>query len=390
MDHRLLDAHLSEPQRELLAWSERLAREVLAPIAKRGAPGHVNRELVASLAKHGLLERLFTKTIDGSWRTDVSALDLCLIREGLARCSTEAETAFAMQGLGSCPLLRFGSTELMREWMPRVAAGTAVTGFALTEPQAGSDVAALSLAAARDRTGGGNGWRLNGEKTWISNAPEADLYVVFARSTAGAGARGLTAFLVPRDSPGLTGEGIQMLSPHPIGSLRFDDVYIPKEHVLGEVDAGFKVAMQTLDLFRPSVGACAVGMASAALQAAVDYTARRQAFGRPLKDQQAISHRLADIATRLQGASLLVHAAARAYDAGLRPTTQLAAMAKLAATEAAQEAVDAAIQFHGACALEHGHLLEHLYREVRAPRIYEGASEIQREIIARGLYRKVQ
>jgi alkylation response protein AidB-like acyl-CoA dehydrogenase len=379
----LLDAHLRAEQRALLAESERQAREVFAPIAEQSRPGRVDRSLVTALAQQGLLGRLFTRAAE-EWRPDISALDLCLIREGLARGSTEAETAFAMQGLGSFPLLQFGAPELVREWIPRVAAGQAVTGFALSEPEAGTDVAALSLKATRD----GEGWRLRGEKTWISNAPDADLYVVFARSSEGSGARGLTAFLVPGQTAGLSGERITLISPHPIGRLIFDDVHVGPEYVLGEVDRGFAVAMQTLDLFRPSVGAFAIGMARAALDAAVSYTAARQVFGRPLKDQQAVAHRLADIATRVQAARLLVHAAASAYDAGIRPTTQLAAMAKLMATEVAQEAVDASVQFHGARALERGHQLEHLYREVRAPRIYEGASEIQREIIARGLYRQ--
>jgi alkylation response protein AidB-like acyl-CoA dehydrogenase len=271
------------------------------------------------------------------------------------------------------------------EWRPRLAAGRAVAGFALSEPQAGSDVAALALAAEPD----GDGFRLTGEKTWISNAPDADVYSVFARTTAGAGARGLTAFLVPRETDGLHGERLALISPHPIGRLEFDGAFVPREHVLGEVDRGMGVAMRTLDLFRPSVGAFAVGMARAAIDAAVAHAARREAFGRPLKDFQAVSHRLADIATRIQAARLLVHHAAAAYDRGLRPVTQAAAMAKLMATEVAQEAVDAAIQVHGAAALEQGHLLEHLYREVRAPRIYEGASEIQREIIARALFEEV-
>jgi acyl-CoA dehydrogenase len=375
-----LDAHLSDGHRELLAEAHRVAGE-LAPVAARGVEGRYNRELLADLAGSGLLGRLFARGEDG-WRPDVSALDLCLIREGLAYACTEAETAFAMQGLGSFPVLQSGRPEAVQEWIPRVAAGEAVTGFALSEPQAGTDVAALSLRADRD----GGGWRLNGVKTWISNAPDADLYSVFARSTEGAGARGLTAFLVPGDAPGLTGEPIRLVSPHPIGRLVFEDVHVPEEYVLGEVDRGMGVAMRTLDMFRPSVGAFAVGMAQAAIDATIVHLQTRVAFGKPLSAQQALAHRLADIATRTQAARLLVHAAASAYDAGVRPTTQAAAMAKLMATETAQEAVDTAVQFHGAQALEHGHLLEHLYREVRAPRIYEGASEIQREIIARALF----
>jgi acyl-CoA dehydrogenase len=375
-----LDAHLDDGHRELLDEARRIAGELNESVAG-STPGRVNRELVLELARRGLLGRLFARGEDG-WRPDVSALDLCLIREGLAYASTEAETAFAMQGLGSFPLLQSGRPGAIEEWIPRVAAGEAVTGFALSEPQAGSDVAALNLRAERD----GAGWRLNGVKTWISNAPDADFYTVFARSAQAAGARGLTAFLVPGDAPGLEGEPIELLSPHPIGRLMFQDVHVPEEYVLGDVDRGFGVAMRTLDMFRPSVGAFAVGMAQAAIDATIAHLQTRVAFGKPLSAQQALAHRLADIATRTQAARLLVHAAASAYDAGVRPTTQAAAMAKLLATETAQEAVDTAVQFHGAQALEHGHLLEHLYREVRAPRIYEGASEIQREIIARALF----
>jgi acyl-CoA dehydrogenase len=375
-----LEAHLGDAHRELLHDARRIAAE-LHDAAARNATGRVDRNLVSELARAGLLGRLFTQGEDG-WRPDVSALELCLIREGLAYGCTEAETAFAMQGLGSFPVLQSGRPEAIEKWIPRVAAGEAVAAFALSEPQAGTDVAALALNAQRD----GSGWRLNGVKTWISNAPDADLYTVFARSTEGAGARGLTAFLVPGDAPGLTGEPIELVSAHPIGRLEFHDVHVPEEYVLGEVDRGMGVAMRTLDMFRPSVGAFAVGMAQAALDATVAHLQTRVAFGQPLSAKQALTHRLADIATRVQASRLLVHAAASAYDAGVRPTTQAAAMAKLMATETAQEAVDVAVQFHGARALEHGHLLEHLYREVRAPRIYEGASEIQREIIARAMF----
>jgi alkylation response protein AidB-like acyl-CoA dehydrogenase len=380
----LLDAHLTEEERALLAECEGLATETFAPIAlaheEAGKGSELDRELIGAIAAAGLYDRLYKRGEDGSWA--VKAMDLCLIREGLARGSTAAETAFALQGLGSFPLLQSGTDAMVAEWVPRLASGEAVAAFALSEPDAGTDVAALSLRAeAVD-----DGYVLNGEKVWISNAPEADLYTVFARTTEGAGARGLTGFAVPRESPGLSGEAIEMLSPHPIGRVVFEDVVVPAEAVLGEVDRGMSVAMRTLDLFRPSVGAFAIGMAEAALAAAVAHAAEREAFGGRLKDLQAVSHKLAEIATRIQAARLLVHDAARSFDRGLRPITQVAAMAKLMATEVAQEAVDAAVQTLGARALVRGHLLEHLYRDVRAPRIYEGASEIQREIIARTLF----
>ena len=355
-----------------------LARDLLAPIARSGEPGRVNRELVSALSTHGLVPEVLRPG------REVPALTLCLVREGLARYSTEAETAFALQGLGAHPILAAGRAEVVDRWIPRVSAGEAVAAFALTEPDAGSDVAAIALAAEPD----GAGFRLSGDKVFISNAPDADVYTVFARTTAGAGARGITAFAVPRESRGLSGEPIPFVADHPIGRLRFDGVPVPAGHVLGEVDHGFGVAMRTLDLFRPSVGACAVGMAQAALDAAVMHAAERQAFGKPLSALQGVSHQLADVATRVQASRLLVHSAAAAHDAGITPNTEAAAMAKLFATETAMLAVDVAIQVHGARALERGHLLEHLYRDVRGIRIYEGASEVQREIIARQLFRR--
>ncbi|MFZ0090782.1 MAG: acyl-CoA dehydrogenase family protein, partial [Solirubrobacteraceae bacterium] len=345
-----------------------------------GEPGRVDRSLVRALAEHGLLGRLFA-------RGEVSALELCLIREALARGCTEAETAFALQGLGAYPIFQAGSPALTEEWIPRVAAGEAVAAFALTEADAGSDPAALSLRAEPD---GGGGYRLSGEKRWISNAPDADIYTVFARTDPDApGARGLTAFAVPGDAPGLSGEAHALLAPHAIGSLTFDAVAVPADHVLGVPGTGFRVAMGTLDLFRPSVGAFAIGMARAALDLTIDHARRRVTFGKPLHEHQAVAHRLAELRARTEAARLLVHQAALAHDAG-RPDPSVAAMAKLLATEVAQTVVDAAVQFHGAVALERGHPLEHLYRDVRAPRIYEGASEIQREIIARAMFRAAE
>ncbi|MFJ2929753.1 acyl-CoA dehydrogenase family protein [Streptomyces massasporeus] len=404
-----------------LAWCAELrtlAAERLHPLAEKGEPGHVNRALVAELGSLGLLGRLFTS----------GALDLCLMRESLAYACTEAETALALQGLGAHPVHAYGTEAQRARWLPRVTAGTAIAAFALSEPGAGSDAAALELRAEADasQTGRSSGaaqagrswdaaqagrswdaaqagrssdapvltaapdgparWRLTGEKCWISNAPEADFYTVFARTTPGAGARGVTAFLVPADRPGLTGRGLDMLSPHPIGALDFDAVPVTADDVLGAADRGFRVAMGTLNLFRPSVGAFAVGMAQAALDATLAHTAGRDAFGGKLRDLQAVSHQVAEMALRTEAARLMVHAAASAYDRGDPDVPRRSAMAKLLATETAQYVVDTAVQLHGARALQRGHLLEHLYREVRAPRIYEGASEVQRGIIAKELY----
>ncbi|MER7720381.1 acyl-CoA dehydrogenase family protein [Streptomyces flaveolus] len=407
---------------EQVAWCERLrtlAAERLRPLADKGDPGHVNRPLVAELGALGLLPRLFTS----------GALDLCLMRESLAYACTEAETALALQGLGAHPVHAHGTEAQRARWIPRVSDGTAVAAFALSEPTAGSDAAALTLRAEPTRTrdatdgtgaagvpgasvpaGGGprrgvrpagagtaaalvaegdgrSAWRLTGEKCWISNAPEADFYTVFARTTPGAGARGVTAFLVPADRPGLGGTPLDMLSPHPIGALAFDAVPVTADDVLGEPDRGFRVAMGTLNLFRPSVGAFAVGMARAALDATLAHTGARDAFGGKLRDLQTVSHQVAEMALRTEAARLMVYAAATAYDENAPDVPRRAAMAKLLATETAQYVVDKAVQLHGARALQRGHLLEHLYREVRAPRVYEGASEVQRDIIAKELYR---
>jgi acyl-CoA dehydrogenase len=400
---------LTERQQAFAEEVRVIAASQLRPLAEAGRPGHVNRELVKAMGQLGLLPRLFPGLTADSLSREVptdggspggrpqgasTATDLCLLRESLATQSTEAETALALQGLGAYPILQSGLPETVRRWLPAVACGDAVAAFALTEPEAGSDAASLGLRAEPD----GDGWRLTGEKTWISNAPEADVYTVFARTTPDAGARGVSAFAVPADRPGLGGEHLDMISPHPIGSLTFDGVRVGRAELLGEPDRGFRVAMRTLDLFRPSVGAFAVGMAQAATDAAVRHAGSRMAFGGPLKDQQAVAHLLAEMATRTEAARLLVYAAAAAYDAGSEEgrggaqairggITAKSAMAKLFATETAQFVVDAAVQIHGARALRQGHLLEHLYREVRAPRIYEGASEVQRSIIARELYR---
>ncbi len=351
---------------------------------RAGRPGRVNRPLVRALADHGILGRLYPTDLGGTADGPVSAAVLCALREGIAAASPTAETTLAVQGLGSYPILHFGAADSVRRWIPAVAAGEAVAAFALSEPAAGTDAGALTLRAERD----GADYRLTGTKTWISHAPDADVYTLFARTTLDAGARGITAFLVPGDAQGLSGTPLELLAPHAIGRLELDGVRVPASAVLGEVDRGFRMAMTTLDRFRPSVGAAAVGMAQAACDAALAHARHRQAFGRELREFQAISHRLADMATRIQAARLLVYDAARAHDTAQPHTTRAAAMAKLYATEMAQSVIDDAIQIHGAAGLQVGHPLEQLYREVRALRIYEGTSEIQRTIIARELYRE--
>ncbi len=376
---------LTPSQQAYAARIRQLAADVLAPLVSAGPEGRVNRPLLAAMGHHGLLRDLFGETATDDAAADLpqaaAAMRLCLLRESLAQVSGEAETALALQGLGSYPIVLAGGPDTVRRWIPPVAAGEVVAAFALSEPHAGSDAAALSLRAEPD----GDGWRLTGEKMWISNAPEADVYTAFARTTPGTRSRGITAFVVAGDSPGLCGEHLEMLSPHPIGRLTFDGVWVDGDAVLGEVDQGYAVAMRTLDVFRPSVGAFAVGMAQAALDATIDYVRERHVQGGTLADQQAVRHTIADMATKLEASRLLVYAAASAIDGGGDPREQSrrSAMAKLFATETAQEIIDSCVQFHGAVALQRGHLLEHLYRDVRSLRIYEGASEIQRTIIAR-------
>ncbi|MPZ51758.1 MAG: acyl-CoA dehydrogenase [Acidimicrobiia bacterium] len=351
----------------------------LIPLVEEGPDGRVNRPLLDALGQD-LLPEIFPENVGGKLHGSVSARALCVIRECLGQHLPPAETALALQGLGGYPILLHATAAPMERWVPAVAAGRAVAGFALTEPEAGSDAAAISTSANRTD----DGWVISGEKTWISNAPDADVYTVFAR-TGEEGSRGVSAFVVPGDSPGLTGDSLDMVAPHALGRIRLEEVTVPPDALLGEENRGFRVAMTTLDLFRPSVGAFAVGLAQAALDATLEHTASREAFGGTLGDLQAIQHGVADMAVDIETARLLVFEAADEYDNGGPDVTRLSAMAKLHATEMASRVVDKAIQFHGARALERGHLLEELYREVRAPRIYEGASEVQRTIIAREL-----
>jgi acyl-CoA dehydrogenase len=399
------DFGLTAEQSAYAAWVRSVAGDLagIAPVH-----GAVNRPLVEALGRAGLLRGLFGGAPDEPPR-NAAAMQLCLLREMLATENTEAETALGLQGLGSYPILQSGNDATRERWLPGVVRGDVVPAFALSEPDAGSDAGALALEARPDpstESGQASAWTLHGSKTWISNAPDADVYSVFARTTPGVKARGVTAFVVPGDAPGLSGERLDMLAPHALGTVHFDGVRVTRDDLLGEVDHGFAVAMRTLDLFRPSVGAFAVGMGQAALDATLAWVGERQLFGGRLADQQSTQHTLAEMSTRIEAARLLVRRAAAAYDEWslrqaqdtarqARPAisagvvTTSAAQAKLFATETAQWVVDQAVQLHGARGLQKGHLLEQLYREVRAPRIYEGASEVQRTIIARGLLKPV-
>jgi acyl-CoA dehydrogenase len=306
---------------------------------------------------------------------------LCLIRETLARHDGLADFAFAMQGLGMGAVSLFGS-DIQRDWLVRTRAGTAISAFALTEPGSGSDVAATATTATRVQ----GGFVLNGEKTYISNGGIADVYVIFARTGEAPGARGLSAFLMPADVAGLSVVGrIDVMAPHPLAHLALTDVHLPVSALIGQPGDGFKLAMSVLDVFRATVGAAALGFARRALDEALARVKARRIGGAPLADLQMVQGHLADMALQVDAAALLVYRAAWAKDQGAPRITREAAMAKLYATEAAQRVIDTAVQLHGGDGVRQGFAVESLYREIRALRIYEGASDVQRIIIARSV-----
>jgi acyl-CoA dehydrogenase len=318
----------------------------------------------------------------GGTRESLDARALCLIREILARHAGLADFAFAMQGLGSATIGLFGSDAQKDRYLPGVARGERIAAFALSEPDAGSDVAAIATTARRD----GDRWRLDGRKTWISNGGIADHLVLFARTGEAPGARGLTAFILDAGTPGLVVEArIATLAPHPLATLRLEGCVVPDGQRLGEPGQGFRLAMATLDHFRPTVGAAALGFARRALDEALRHARGRRMFGATLADLPLAQARLGEMATEIDAAALLVYRAAWAKDRGAARITREAAMAKLFATEAAQRVVDAAVQLHGGLGVMRGSAVESLYREVRALRIYEGASEVQQLVIARAL-----
>jgi acyl-CoA dehydrogenase len=341
------------------------------------------RALVSTLGRSGWIGYAVPRAYGGV----LDALDsraLCIVRETLAYHDGLADFAFAMQGLGSGAITLAGSEALKRAYLPRVADGTAIAAFALSEPDAGSDVAAMSTRAVLD----GDHYVIDGCKTWISNGGIADFYTVFARTSNEAGARGISAFVVDAATPGFEiADRIDVIAPHPLATLRFDACRVPKAHLLGSVGEGFKVAMRTLDVFRASVAAAALGFARRAFDEARTHARARKMFGHTLADFQLTQATLADMATDIDAAALLTYRAAWQRDVLQINATREAAMAKLTATENAQRVIDRAVQMFGGAGVAKGNIVESLYREIRALRIYEGASEVQRLIIGREVLR---
>ncbi len=361
----------------------RLTAEALAPLSAE----HDAARSAKAMGALGLYTYLVPEAHGGAatgkpgQSAYVDVRSLVLVREALGQVSPLADAIFAVQGLGSYPIVLAGSEDQRRRCLPGVISGERIGAFGLTEPEAGSDVASLRTTARRE----GDAWILDGEKTLISNVPIADHHVVFANADPARGRKGITAFLVERGAPGLALEEIPMSIPHPIGRLILSGCRVPAGAVIGEIGAGFKLAMETLDAFRISVGAAACGMARSALAASLEHVARRRQFGAPLADQQMVKAALADMATELDAARLLVARAAHLRDTGGGRVSTVAAMAKMYATEAAQRIIDRAVQLHGGAGVCLGSEVERLYREIRPLRIYEGTTEIQKLIIAKGL-----
>ena len=335
------------------------------------------RQLVSLLGEAGFLTH---SAVDPDSDEALDVRSLCVIRETLARHDGLADFAFAMQGLGTGAISLFGTTDQKKQWLPLTRSGQAISAFALTEPHSGSDVANSTMIATRD----GDDYVLDGEKTWISNGGIANVYTLFARTGEAPGAKGLSAFVVPADLPGFeVVERLHTIAPHPLARLKFTDCRIPASAMLGTPGQGFKIAMSVLDVFRSTVAAAALGFARRALDEALDRVASRHVQGAPLFELQMVQGHIADMALEVDAAALLVYRAAWARDAGAPRVTREAAMAKLFATDKAQQIIDRAVQLHGGDGVKSGEAVEKLYREIRALRIYEGASDVQRVVIAR-------
>ena len=385
-----LDWPFLEPRHKALAteledWAGRVLSDETHPHSVN-AVDDACRTLVRQLGEGGWLKFSIGGTAYGASADTIDTRAICLIRETLARRSGLADFAFAMQGLGSGAVSNFGTPAQKERYLPRVASGSVIAAFAISEPDAGSDVAALECAAKED----GDSYLINGEKTWISNGGIADFYLVFARTGEEPGARGISAFIVDANAPGLEiAERIEVMAPHPLARLVFKDCRIPASQRLGNPGQGFKIAMSTLDIFRSSVAAAALGFARRALHEALSRSTTRKMFGQTLADFQLTQAKLAKMATDVDSAALLTYRAAWLKDMGC-PVTVEAAMAKMTATEMAQQAIDSAVQIFGALGVVSEHTVERLYREIRPLRIYEGATEVQQLIIARGIIRAHQ
>ena len=335
------------------------------------------RLLVRELGKAGFLCNAVPEAFGGN-TTTLDVRRLCITRETLGRYSGLADFAFAMQGLGSGSMSLFGSDGIREQYLPKVASGEYIAAFALSEPNAGSDVAAMTTTARRE----GDDYVINGCKTWISNGGIADFYTVFARTGDEGGSKGISCFIVDADTPGFSvTDRIDVIAPHPLGTLEFKDCRIPASQIIGEEGRGFMIAMATLDVFRSTVGAAALGFARRALDEAVKYSQQREMFGGHLADLQMTQSALGEMALDIDASALLIYRAAWKKDSGAPRITREAAMAKLYATESAQKIIDKAVQLHGGMGVVSGNMVESLYREVRALRIYEGASEVQKVII---------
>lgn len=378
MDWPFFDAPHRELKQSLRTWSAQHLHHSHTDEAQVDA---VCKALVMQLGQAGWLRHAIAGKPYGGLNDAIDTRSICLLREELARHHGLADFAFAMQGLGSGAISLFGTEAQKNHYLPRVAQGSAIAAFALSEPEAGSDVAAMRCHAKQV----GDHYVLNGEKTWISNGGIADFYVVFARTDEAPGAKGISAFIVDATTVGLEiAERIEVVAPHPLARLRFVNARIPVSQRIGDSGGGFKVAMATLDVFRTSVAAAALGFARRALEESLQWAKQRRIFGQALADFQITQTKLAEMATLLDAASLLTYRAAWMRDQGQRITKE-AAMAKLTATENAQRIIDMAVQLHGGMGVKKGCVVESLYREIRALRIYEGASEVQQLIIGREL-----
>ena len=378
-----MDFSFTEEQQELRNRVRHVAENQIAPIAEEADESPtVHAGLMAILANEGLLKYCVPEEYGG---VGIRVMDLCIIREELSRVSCQADTNFIMQGLGSFPITLGGTDEQKATYLPPIAKGESIAAFALTEPHAGSDVINMKTEAKLD----GDDWVLNGEKKFISQAGDASTYTVFAKTDPEDGSRGLSAFIVEAGTAGFDdSKRMDLMAAHPIGEPRWTDCHVPQDNLIGERGRGLRLALGTLDTFRTTVAAAAIGMAQAAYEASLDYAKNREMFGQTLSDFQATQFKLADMAVALDAARLLAHRAAWLKDSGQESIIKEASFAKLFGTETASRIINDAVQIHGGAGLEKGNRVERLYREVRALTIYEGTSEIQRQTIARQLLRE--